>query len=313
MSLRNNQIQNLLYDKVSFTHDIPEDEREVVIDRINDPMVYGKYNRKVFGTGPSSGRYNNNYQFDMTDGDSKSIFLSLYPKNKNDNFLRVEYSPFNLKKDGRKELRLFLIKLITVDLVKLIYFNARVTRLDLTLDVFDMERDIYIHKNIVKCSEIIRDEETDRLATQIIGSDASDCRVTMYDKSLEQGHKSGEGEAEGGNHQRIEIRLRNLSNTMDQLSDELLVEFEKLNFFTGGFLHDKQFSAEFCRNAYDNGLNTALYELHDDNQRRRYRRYLEKYRAYPISMDGADLNFDKAHQQALKSLISRKYQAEVLN
>ncbi len=133
----------------------------------------------------------------------------------------------------------------------------------------------------------------------------------MYDKSLEQGHESNEGE--GANHQRIEIRLRNLSNTMDQLSDELLVEFEKLNFFTGGFLHDKQFSAEFCKNAYDNGLNTALYELHDDNLRRRYRRYLESYRAYPISMAGADLNFDKAHQQALKSLISRKYQAEVLS
>ena len=304
MSLRNNQIQNLLYDKVTFTHYIPEDEREVVIDRINDPMVYGKYNRKVFGTGSSSGRYNNNYQFDMTEDkdESKSIFLSLYPKNK--------YSPYNLRKDGRKELRLFLINLITVDLVKLIYFNARVTRLDLTLDVFDMEPNIYIHKNIVKCSEIIRDEETDRLATQIIGSDASDCRVTMYDKSLEQGHETSEG---GGNHQRIEIRLRNLSNTMDQLSDELLVEFEKLNFFTGGFLHDKQFSAEFCKNAYDNGLNTALYELHDDNLRRRYRRYLESYRAYPISMAGADLNFDKAHQQALKSLISRKYQAEVLS
>ncbi|MCX7102036.1 MAG: hypothetical protein NTX38_11255 [Methylobacter sp.] len=312
MSLRNNQIQNLLYDKVTFTHYIPEDEREVVIDRINDPMVYGKYNRKVFGTGSSSGRYNNNYQFDMTEDkdESKSIFLSLYPKNKNNNFLRVEYSPYNLRKDGRKELRLFLINLITVDLVKLIYFNARVTRLDLTLDVFDMEPNIYIHKNIVKCSEIIRDEETDRLATQIIGSDASDCRVTMYDKSLEQGHETSEG---GGNHQRIEIRLRNLSNTMDQLSDELLVEFEKLNFFTGGFLHDKQFSAEFCKNAYDNGLNTALYELHDDNLRRRYRRYLESYRAYPISMAGADLNFDKAHQQALKSLISRKYQAEVLS
>lgn len=309
MLLINNQIQNLLYDKISFTHYIPEDEREVVIDRVNDPMVYDNYNRKVFCAGPSSGRYNNNYQFDMTDGDSKSIFLSLYPKNKNNNFLRVEYSPYNLKKDGRKELRLLLIKLITADLVKLIYFNARVTRLDLTLDVFNMEPNIYIHKNIVKCSEIIRVIETDRIATQIIGSDASDCRVTMYDKSLEQGHET----SKGNNHQRIEIRLRNLSSTMDQLSDELLVEFEKLNFFNGDFLHDKQFSEEFCRNAYDNGLNTALYELHDDNQRRRYRRYLESYRAYPISMDGADLNFDKAHQQALKSLISRKYQAELLN
>lgn len=310
MLQRNNQIQNLLYDKISFTHYIPEDEREVVIDRINDPMVYGNYNRKVFGVGPTSGRYNNNYQFDMTDGNSKSISLSLYPKNKNNNFLRVEYSPYNLKKDGRKELRLFLIKLITVDLVKLIYFNARVTRLDLTLDVFDMEPNIYIHKNTFKYSEIRRVIETGRIATQIIGSDTSNCRVTMYDKILEQGCERSDRD---GNHQRIEIRLRNLDNTMDQFSDELLIEFEKLNFFTGSFLQDKQFSEEFCRNAYDNGLNIALYELHDDNQRRRYRRYLESYRAYPISMDAVDLDFDKAHQQALKSLIHRKYQAEVLS
>lgn len=300
---RENPIQNLIYDRISFTHYIPESKRPIVITRINNPDIYSGYNRRVFGT--DFGRYNNNYQFDIHDGNT--IFISLYPKNKNNNFLRVDYNPTKLQKDGRKELRRFLLKLIKVTLVKRIYFHARVTRLDLTLDVFNMEPNIYIHRNLIQCSEIIRDDETDRIASQILGSDESNCRVTMYDKSLEQGLSS-----EQGNHQRIEIRLRNLGSTMDQLTDELLVEFEKLNFFTGDFLHAKQFSESFCSNAYDNGLNTALYELHDDNQRRRYRRLLERYRAYPISMDGADLNFDKAHNEALKSLIHLKYQAEVL-
>lgn len=292
--------QNLIFDKISFTLNIPLTKREAVIDRINDPVIYSAYNRRVFGNSNSS-RYKNNYQLDICNGND--LLLSLYPKNKSHNFLRAEYNPTKLAKAGMIEFRKFMIKLLKLNLVKKIYFKARVTRLDLTLDVFNMEPNIYIHRNISKCSAIIRTNKI--ISSQIIGSEASNCRVTMYDKGLEQGLN-----CKHSNHQRIEIRLRNLDCTMSQLNADLLAEFEKLNFFTGDFLKDKLFTKSFRMAAYTSGLNAALYML-DDNKRRRYHRLLERYRVHPISLDRKDLDFDTAHKQALNCLVHRKYQAEL--
>lgn len=295
-----NKEKNLIFDKIAFTQPIDEDKRLALIDRINDPDFYGNYNRKVYGY--NGGIYKNNYQFSIYN--ENTIKLSLYPKKKSNNFLRVEYNPAKLGKEGRKALREFLIKLLKVDVVKTIYFHAWVTRLDLTLDIYDMEPDLYLHKNRVLQSVIIRDEDSGKICSQILGSDESDCRITEYDKDLEQGYDNN-----GNNYKRIEIRLRNLGCSMANLSNDLLSEFEKLNFFRADFLNDERFSKRFKQSAFNHGLNTALHEL-DDNNRRRYLSYLGDYRAYPISLDNSD--FDEAHKQALKSLIHSEYQKQFL-
>jgi hypothetical protein len=282
--------QRLIFDKVTFTFPIEEPTRLLLLDKINDPEFYGPYNRKVYKY--SGGRYKNNYQFQIDE--ENTIELSLYPINKGHNFIRVEYNPTKLGKDGRKRLRTFLIQLLGIERVKTIYFEAIVTRLDLTLDVFNMETNLYLHKNRVHKSEIFRVEGSTQIASQVLGSDNSNCRVTMYDKNLEQNQQKD------NNYQRIEVRLRKLNCNMDALNDDLLSEIEALNFFHADFLTDDRFTKKFKRAAKSQGLNYALTNL-DDNTRRCYRRYLEDHRAYPIVT--TDLDFDKAHRRALGSLL----------
>ncbi len=279
--------QGLILDKVAITMPIVENERMPLLKRINDPELCEPYNRKVYRSG---GRYKNNYQFTIHEGNK--IELAMYPIKKSHNFLRLEYNPTKLGKEGRKELRSFLIKLLGIDLVKTIYFEARVTRLDLTLDVFDMEPDLYLHKKRIEQSQIIREDGI--MASQILGSDESDIRITMYNKSLEQGKKSK------ANHQRIEIRIRSLNAVMADLSDTLLSQINALNFFNADFLTDARFNKKFKREAKAQGLNAALMAW-DDNTRRRYMRHLEDYRVFPIDLD--NLDFGKARRIALGSLL----------
>jgi len=290
--------QELIFDKITFTLPIEEDEREALLVRVNEPDFYQNYKRKVYRK--TGGRYKNNYQFEIHDGNT--IELSLYPINKSHNFLRVEYNPAKLGKDGRKALRKFLLKFLTVNLVKTIYFHAKVTRLDLTLDVYNMKPNLYIHKNRVKQSELHRDDDV--ITSQIIGSDKSNCRITLYDKNIEQGNTDS-----GTTYHRIEIRLRALDCSMHQLDANLLNEFAELNFFKASFLKEKRLSKKFRNRAYKHGLNSALNEL-DDNDRRCYRRYLEDHQVYPISLDDSD--FEEAHKVALGSLVHTKYKENFL-
>jgi hypothetical protein len=230
----------------------------------------------------------------------------MYPKNKAHNFLRVEYNPALLGKEGRIQLRTFLIELLGHDIVLSIYFVATVTRLDLTVDIFDMEPNLYPHKNRVNYSEIKKDEDTGGIQPHIIGSDLSNKRVTIYDKNAEQGVEKS------NNYQRVEIRYRNLNCSMGKLSRELLNEFKTLNFFYDEFLTDSRFSRKFKRNASDNGLNSALKELNDVDKRRCYLRYLNDYLAEPHPIEIDDLNFELAHYEAFNSLVHRDFRDKTI-
>ncbi|MEQ1557834.1 MAG: hypothetical protein ABL933_02695 [Methyloglobulus sp.] len=307
-------IQVLFYDKIAFTFPIRKSKRLLLIDRLNDPNFYEKYNRRVYGH--NNGRYQNNYQFEIFQWNT--IKLSVYPINTSHNFLRVEYNPRNLGVRGRKKFRLFLIKLLTKDVMKKIYFHARLTRLDLTLDVFDMEPGLYIHRSRIEQSEIYRDKFGYKIISQVIGSEMSNRRITMYDKRAEQGIEDSIAldfdfypSFENISHHRIEIRLRNLDCTMAELDRHLLKEFKAINFYKDSFLEDEGFSKEFRDDAYENGLNSALYIL-VDQERRRYLKLLENYRIKPLSFKKRDMDFDAAHKEGLRSLVHREYEQQFL-
>ena len=194
--------------------------------------------------------------------------------------------------------------------MKTIYYKARVTRLDLTLDVYDMEPNLYMHKN--KFSQSSNKPAKDgKPASQIIGSDDSNCRITMYDKNLEKVVKGkGIGSIHNSaNYRRIEVRRRNLRCSMSELNDSLLEDIKQLNFYNSKFFGDTRFSILFCNDVINNGLNAALSKL-DANTRKRYGRYLKNYRAHPFSLDALD--FDRAHKTALSSLIHLEYRKEFL-
>ena len=289
------------FDKVSFTCKIPDQLKMVLLDKINDVNFYKKYNRKVYSN--SGGWYKNNYQFKIS-GDI-TVELSLYPKDPDQNFLRAEYNPTKLGKKGRKQLRLFFIELLGVGLVKRVYFEANLTRIDITLDDYNMESNLYIYRPGSKVSSIYRHEDNEAIISQIIGSDSSDIRVTLYDKEVQL---SGEKlEQHPTSYQRLEIRYRLRGYTMSTLDNSLLDEFSNIRFYRSTFLEDDRLDPSFIDLAFKHGITFAMSQI-DDNTRRRYRRYLEVHRVYPINM--ADLNFNLAHYYALRSLVHTSFKDE---
>lgn len=303
MITRQDYESKLLIDKVAFTLPIPANMRLRVLSRISGPDLNKDYKIRVYQN--RNGRYKNNYQ--VTIFGRNTIELSMYPINKHHNFLRVEYNPSKLGSDGRKELRIFLSKLLGKDIVKQIYHEASVTRLDLTLDVYNLEPNLYIHKSGVIVSKMYQYQETGDIISQVVGSNSSRNRITMYDKDLEMEARRQTISVPGC--QRIEIRFRDLGCSMRNLNPDLVNEFCKLNFFSSCFLDDRKFSSRFKRNALNYGLNYAL-NIEDKNKRRRYMRYLSDYSVNPITI--ADGSFERAHSRAFKSLVNMSYYDEVL-
>jgi hypothetical protein len=290
--------QRLLYDKVALTVSLNKRRKNTVFSSFVYDHVFKQYGGKVLKN--SKQPYNNNYQFKIHGDNTADV--SFYPINTKHNFFRIEYNPNKLKKEGRIKLRKCLINLLGIDVVKRIYFEATITRLDLTLDVFDMEPDLYIHVDRAKQSTIYP-KSSGEPGSQIIGSTRSDCRITMYDKNEER--KTKGLKPIGGNYQRIECCIRNLQCSMNELGSDLLKHLNKIKFYRKDFFNDDRFSKKFLINAKLKGLNHALAEC-GRNKRLRYRRYLEDYRAKPINVN--TLDFEKAHKRAVGSLVHKEYQ-----
>lgn len=290
-------VESLLFmDKVTFTLNIPSSMKPLLLKKINNKKLYDNYKRKVYRG--SIGRYNNNYQFTIYK--NITIEVSLYPINTNQNFIRVEYNPNKLGKIGRKALRVFLIKLLGVSLTKQIYFQANLTRIDLTLDNYQMENDLYIYRPGSKYSTLYRHNGKD-ISSQVIGSDSSDIRTTLYDKDTQQKKRK---KGTHTSYQRLEIRFRLRNCTMATVKESLLDEFGKIRFYRSSFLDDQRLDSDFITTTKESGITLAMSQL-NDLTRRRYRRYLENHRVYPINED--DLNFDLAHFKAFTSLVHQDF------
>ncbi len=291
---------NLIYDKISFTIPIKESERMNVIKRISNNDFYPLI-KQVYIDRPDKGRYKNNYEFTYN---GNSISIALYPIKKTNNFVRVEYNPHKLGKDGRIVLRTFLIALLGRDVVKEIYFSARVTRLDLTMDIRGLEPHYYIHKAGVKYGKLNRDDQG-QLNSQILGTGKSNCRITFYDKNVELTSKGKD--TEDTPYQRLELRLRNLNCPMAELDEKLLAHFQKINLFDHSFLEDDRFSDRFKKNAYKDGFNIVFNKIYNDKRAtlNRYKKYLADYQVFPISLEG--ISFEATHKKALGSLLHPDY------
>jgi hypothetical protein len=239
-----------------------------------------------------NGRYKNNYKI-CIDSDM-IVLLSAYPIHTGHNFLWLEYSPNNLGSEGSIELRNIMLYLLGRERVMDIYFQAKVNRLDLAIDLKNFPSDLFPHKSKARFSDIFRCEETGKIESHVIGSEKSDIRITIYDKDAQQGLQSD------GFRQRIEINFRNLNCSLAKLDPTLVNEFREINFFDAEFLQDNRFSYQFQNNTYNSGLNSALASVatEDYNISKRYLRYLKDYQAYPLNFD--NLNFHWAHRDAFR-------------
>lgn len=295
--------QHLCIDMIAITIPIDYDKRTRVLKRLTGNQIAERYKRSIHRR-KRRDRYKNNYGFRIFN--NTLVRISAYPIRKSQNFFRVEFNPTKLTLVGLKKLIRLLINLLRIDTVKRIYFHNPITRIDIALDVFDMKPDLYIHLPRFEYSTIHRRDNI--MLSQVIGSTGR-CRLTMYNKDVEQG-----GDGSGRNYQRIEVRHRDLRCSIHQLSersisDYLLKTIRDLNFYHSDFLGDVRFSTSFRDDAYEHGLNAALHAC-DDNRRRRYRRYLETYRVHPIST--ANLSITEARTAALKGFLHFGYREEFL-
>lgn len=293
----------LLIDKIAFTVRLSRHDKDIVLKRFTVDKIYKEYNGRVFSD--RNQRYNNNYQITVLN--KHKVDVSMYPINSHHNFFRIEANPTMLKKEGRIKLRCFLIKALGLNIVKTIYFHAKVTRLDLTLDVFNIEDNLYIHIDRAVTSKIFPGKNG-KPGSQIVGSGRSSCQVTMYDKNalrIKKGLKPI-----GRTYLRIECCLRDLRCSMHGLSSDLLKHLIKIKFYRDDFLTDKRFSESFLSDTISNGLNFAFKKC-DRNIRLRYRRYIDEYRVYPFDVE--TLDFDFARDKVLKHLKHKEYEKEFHN
>ena len=316
----------VFFDKVSFTLPIVESKRikakdnifqlfnsepnNRIVNKVNSDL-YDNDDRRVKHYREKNGRYNHTFDIDIPIRSNLqqgcfNFKVSIYPINKSHNFIRFEFNPAKLGKDGERKLRRLLIKILGVKLARTIFYEARLTRLDTTIDCHSPIGKYYMHMKGVSCSEIIRGADGE-IQSQICGSDQSDIRVTAYDKAEQTKRQLHGVGAESVSYVRLEIVNRDLGFAMAEIRDKLKNHFKKLSFYRDNFLADTYFDDDFLATAQADGLNAALSQLHI-NDRRRYLRRLEHYAFDPFKLSKLTL---KPGLESLKFLKSTKYVPKV--
>ena len=311
----------VFFDKVSVTLPIVESKRIKAKDKLikllnNEPnnRAVNKVNSDQYDNDDcrvnhyreKDGRYNHTFDIDIPIHSNLqqgyfNFKVSIYPKNKSHNFIRFEFNPAKLGEDGGFKIRALLIKILGMKLARTVFYEARLTRLDTTIDCYSPVGKYYMYMKGVSCSEIIRGADGE-IESQICGSDRSNVRVTAYDKE-EQTKRLRVGDAESVSCIRLEIVNRDLGFSMVDIREKLVNHFKKLSFYGDDFLADTYFDDDFLAAAQTDGLNAALSQLHR-NDRKRYLRRLEQYAFDPFKLRKLTL---KPGLESLKFLRSTKY------
>lgn len=204
--------------------------------------------------------------------------------------------------------RKLLVKLLGIDVTETLYFEASITRIDLSVNLLGLIEQYFIHKTKTNYSSIQRSLYGE-IESQIAGGNESRVRATFYNKNLEQLEQGEEVANLDEDYHRLEIRLRDLQLTMSQLDFSILEVFNTVSFHRAGFLRDDWFSTDFLENVELEGLNSALHSLGNSNDRRSYLCRLNHYKFEVFSTD--NLNFSKPHQM-LSFLIQKRNRVELL-
>ncbi len=319
----------VFFDKVSFTFHIVEGKRPKLkgnlfqlsnnepnnraVNRVNSDQ-YDNVDYRVKHYKEKNGRYNHTFDIDIpihsnlqqgysSKEDHFNLKVSIFPKNKSHNFIRFEFNPAKLGTDGELKLRGLLIKILGMRMARTVFYEARLTRLDTTIDCYSAVDKFYMYMKGVSCSEIKRPAD-DEIQSQICGSDQSDIRVTAYDKAEQTKRQLHSVDAESVSWVRLEIVNRDLGFSMAEIREKLELQFKKLSFYRDDFLADEYFDDDFLATVHAEGLNAALSRL-SRNDRKRYLRRLEHYAFDPFKLSSR-LTI-KPGLESLKFLKSTKY------
>lgn len=225
---------NVFFDMVSFTVPVVESRRLKVKDNLFQ-LLNSEPNNRIVNRVDSdpydisdcrvkhyreiNGRYNHTFHIDIPirlnvkKGYSFTeahfnIKVSIFPIHKSHNFIRFEFNPAKLGEDGGFKIRALLAKILGMKLARTVFYEARLTRLDTTIDCHSAVDKFYMYMKRVSCSEIIRGAD-DEIQSQICGSDQSDIRVTAYDKAEQTKRQLHGVGAESVSWVRLEIMCSN--------------------------------------------------------------------------------------------------------
>ena len=272
--------KNLIIDFISFTLQVDSKKTRTDIHRKisnlkHHKIVKRKYIKKYIR------QYHDTWILDiLIDGNAFSLKLSYNPIDNKKRFFRVEFNPAKAGEVGVNFLQWLLIYLLGIKLASSIYEQARLTRLDITLDRYGLKQEYYSHVERMTCSELRKIDMNDSYSlqqgrsAQILGN--GNLRLTVYDKTAERMFRCAAEIPD--NCVRYEFRLRNLECPINKIFTHIKNPFTTLHCYSKKFLKDDFFSREFRRTAKRQGIPEALHQLGNYAERRKYLNRLKRHR-----------------------------------
>lgn len=260
--------RNLIADFVSVTFSVPDELKKNVGGIKEGLSSYRSISAKyVHNFIP---QYFSTWIFDVNYSNLKFSFkLSFNPINKNTRFFRLEFNPNKAGIRGIRKIKEILNRVLEIDDVELYIRMSRITRIDISVDRFNLKCFYYALFDRSCYSEVVTVDDNTTLArdTQVIGNGKR--RLIIYDKGYELGDRKL-------NCMRYEMRLRNIDFSLLNI-ENLENPFVVLRLFDSRIFSDDFFSDEFLVNVTKYGIPYALHGLDDYQERRKYISELAKY------------------------------------
>jgi hypothetical protein len=149
-------------------------------------------------------------------------------------FLRLEFNPKKVGVERMRAFRRMLCRLLGRGVVRRLWTEARVTRVDLAVDFKGLHESLWLYKTNARTSSIYRGKDS---ATQYLGGKRSRLLLRWYDKACEWaagGRESGEK-----SWYRLEAEMRDLQCSPAELAETLTNPFSRVQFYSAEFLDDR--------------------------------------------------------------------------
>ena len=173
-------------------------------------------------------KYHQNYQIEFeSKGSAQVIFVSIFPIDGKNNFLRVELNPSHYDQTEYEMLRQLFVFLFGKRFTDRMYQESMVTKIDWALDLFDQE--MYFLMTYPRVTTSSMRYESGKLLEQTVGYSRSRIGVKAYDKREER-LQNGERLDKNTQWTRIEVRQRDLGIPIADLG-KLPNPFKKLTIY----------------------------------------------------------------------------------
>ncbi len=253
----------LSLDRISFTFQVnKQNNKKVVSNRIKTLMERANNSKssclnvrrvKFLGENKKgSYKYHQNYMVELNSGWSyQAIFVSIYPLEGSNNFLRVELNPSHYNAKGQKNLQQLFDYLFGTDFTNRMYEECVVTKVDLAVD---LPREIDFVMSYPRINTSSMRYLNGKLLEQTLGGARGRTSIKAYNK-LEERLQRGAKVNKAVPWTRIELRLRDQRCSISEL-DSLTTPFEKLKFYPWDM--PEYMGQQFVRLVHSEGLPGAL-------------------------------------------------------